>query len=282
LNFQKNLFLIGGNEERGPQGNLLSRFVKLCGETPRIIIISGASSFPEQVANTYQEIFINRGASQVDCVLFNDRRDGVHQENRNLLDQADGVFVTGGNQVKLVGTMGGTPFHKLLLKRINSGMVYGGTSAGASIVSRIMIAGGRGSFNPRKNTVKISGGLGVLDGVIIDQHFRERNRLFRLATAISTNPGELAIGIDENTALHIVNDKYCRVYGSNSVTVLDGEEMEYTAFSETTGSNPITMCGMKFHVLTKGFGFDIENRKPIFDIIKIEAEQRHEFKEITV
>jgi cyanophycinase len=124
--------------------------------------------------------------------------------------------------------------------------------------------------------------LGILDGVIIDQHFRERNRLFRLATAISTNPGELAIGIDENTALHIIDDKYCRVYGSNSVTVLDGEEMEYTAFSETTGSNPITMCGMKFHVLTKGFGFNIETRKPILDKIKIKNNQKQKLKDLTV
>ena len=101
-----------------------------------------------------------------------------------------------------------------------------------------------------------------MDGVIIDQHFRERNRFYRLATAVSTNPGELAIGIDENTALHIVDDHLCQVYGSNSVTVLDGEEMEYTAFSETSGSDPITMFGMKFHVLTKGFGYDLKKRAP--------------------
>lgn len=272
MKYQKNLFLIGGNEERGPQGKLLSRFVALCGENPHIIVVSGASSFPEQVANTYRELFLKRGASLVDNILFNDRRDGVHQENRDILNRADGIFITGGNQVKLIGTMGGTPFHKLLLKRLDDGMVYGGTSAGSSIVSRIMIAGGRGSFNPRKSTVKISSGLGILDGVIIDQHFRERNRLYRLATALSTNPAELTMGIDENTALHIVDNQYCRVYGTNSVTVLDGEEMQYTAYSETTGSNPVTMCGLKFHVLTRGYGFDIKNRTPILE--KIETEDK--------
>jgi cyanophycinase len=179
------------------------------------------------------------------------------------LDNADGVFITGGNQVKLTGTMGGTPFHKHLVENIAGGLVYGGTSAGASIVSRIMIAGGRGSFNPRKNTIKISGGLGILDGVIIDQHFRERNRLYRMASAVSSNPGELAIGIDENTAIHIIDDHICRVYGSNSVTILDGEEMSFTGFSDSSGSDPITMCGMKFHVLTRGFGYDLAKRVPI-------------------
>ena len=262
MKHQKNLFLIGGNEDRKPKGELLSHFISLCGQSPHIIVISGASAVPEQVANDYHDIFLKMGASRVDRILFQDRKDGVHKENFDLLEKADGIFITGGNQVKLVGTMGGTPFHKNLVDKISNGLVYGGTSAGASIVSRIMIAGGRGSFNPRKNTVKISGGLGILDGVIIDQHFRERNRLYRLATAVSTNPGELAIGIDENTALHIGDDHLCQVYGSNSVTVLDGEEMEYTAFSETSGSDPITMCGMKFHVLTKGFGYDLKKRAP--------------------
>jgi len=263
LKHQKNLFLIGGNEDRKPKGKLLSNFLSLCGQSPHIIVISGASAFPEQVANDYRDLFLKGGASKVDRILFQDRRDGVHKEIRCLLDNADGVFITGGNQVKLTGTMGGTPFHKHLVENIAGGLVYGGTSAGASIVSRIMIAGGRGSFNPRKNTIKISGGLGILDGVIIDQHFRERNRLYRMASAVSSNPGELAIGIDENTAIHIIDDHICRVYGSNSVTILDGEEMSFTGFSDSSGSDPITMCGMKFHVLTRGFGYDLAKRVPI-------------------
>ena len=263
MKHQKNLFLIGGNEDRKPKGELLSNYLSLCGQSPHIIVISGASAFPEQVANDYRDLFLKGGASKVDRILFQDRRDGVHKENWCLLDNADGVFITGGNQVKLTGTMGGTPFHKHLVENIAGGLVYGGTSAGASIVSRIMIAGGRGSFNPRKNTIKISGGLGILDGVIIDQHFRERNRLYRMASAVSSNPGELAIGIDENTAIHIIDDHICRVYGSNSVTILDGEEMSFTGFSDSSRSDPITMCGMKFHVLTRGFGYDLAKRVPI-------------------
>ena len=163
MKHQKNLFLIGGNEDRKPKGELLSHFISLCGQSPHIIVISGASAVPEQVANDYHDIFLKMGASRVDRILFQDRKDGVHKENFDLLEKADGVFITGGNQVKLVGIMGGTPFHKNLVDKISNGLVYGGTSAGASIVSRIMIAGGRGSFNPRKNTVKISGGLGILD-----------------------------------------------------------------------------------------------------------------------
>ena len=282
LKFQKNLFLIGGNEDRSPGGELLSRFKSLCGRSPHIIVISGASSFPKRVANTYRELFLKQGVSRIDCILFQGRRDGVHKENRDLLKKADGVFITGGNQVKLVGNMGGTPFHKLLLKRVNDGLVYGGTSAGASIVSRIMIAGGRGSFNPRKNTVKISSGLGLLDGVIIDQHFRERNRLYRLASAVSSNPVELAIGIDENTALHIVDDRWCHVYGSNSATVLDGEDMSFTGFGEVSGSDPITMYGMKFHVLTDGFGFDLEKREPLFQEKCGEIVKKQDLSEIVL
>ncbi|MBT3501287.1 MAG: cyanophycinase [Candidatus Marinimicrobia bacterium] len=280
LKTQKNLFLIGGNEERTPQAKLLSRFVSLCGKYPHIIIISGASSFPEEVATNYSELFKTLGASHVHSVFFKSRDEGSQKENLESLKLANGVFITGGNQVKLIGAMGGTPFHKLLLERVNNGLMYGGTSAGASIVSRIMIAGGRGSFNPRKNTVKISSGLGLLDGVIIDQHFRERNRLYRLATAVSTNPVELAVGIDENTAIHIVDNRLGIVYGANSVTILDGKEMSYTGFSETIGTDPIAMFGMKFHVLTKGFKFDLIKRCPVFDNIKSVADNQQKLSEV--
>ena len=98
LKFQKNLFLIGGIEDRGPGGELLSRFKSLCGRSPHIIVISGASSFPKRVANTYRELFLKQGVSRIDCILFQGRRDGVHKENRDLLKKADGVFITGGNQ----------------------------------------------------------------------------------------------------------------------------------------------------------------------------------------
>ena len=143
-----------------------------------------------------------------------------------------------------------------MIEKFNNGMIYGGTSAGASIVSSLMVAGGRGGYNPRKNIIKLSGGLGLIDSIIVDQHYRERNRLFRLATAISNNPNKIGVGIDENTAFHIINGEIGYVYGSNSVTIIDGRQIEYTGHEESNSKDPIALTNIKFHSLPEGWKYD--------------------------
>jgi cyanophycinase len=159
--------------------------------------------------------------------------------------------------------MGGTPFYKELKQRVNNGLLYGGTSAGASIASGLMIAGGKGGYNPRRNLVKLTGGLGLLDNCIIDQHFRERNRVFRLASAVSSNPEFIGLGIDEDTALLIQDDQYCRVFGKNSVTVLNGHSITHSGYSEGKPQDAIPIFGMEMNVVTPGYGYDLIKRLPI-------------------
>ena len=257
------LFLIGGKEEKIKHPGLLKDFLHFTLPDSRILLITGASLIPIEQEQVYSDIFIKEGASIVNTLPFLNRSDGNCKENLQLLEECNGIFITGGNQVKLASRILGTKFHALLLEKIEDGLIYSGTSAGASIVSQLMIAGGRGAYNPRRSTVKLSGGLRIISNCIIDQHFRERNRLFRLASAVSANPEFIGLGIDENTALIITDDRYCEVVGSNSVTILNGNGITHTGYTEGTAHDAIPIFGLNLNVVTEGYGYDLKERIPI-------------------
>jgi len=260
----KQLFLIGGKEDKGDRPLLLEEFCKRFNpEDGPLVLITGASKIPLEVGEIYTKIFNRLGVSEIVHLPLTRRSDCMLPENIQYMEKASAVFITGGNQVKLAGILGGTPFFQTLKQRVNDGLLYGGTSAGASIASGLMIAGGRGGYNPRRNLVKITGGLALIRGCIIDQHFRERNRLFRLASAVSANPEFIGLGIDENTALIIRDDRYCEVVGSNSVTILNGNGITHTGYTEGTAQDAIPIFGLNLNVVTEGYGYDLEERIPI-------------------
>lgn len=261
MNNNSHLFLIGGKENKLNQPELLNNFLQLINPGSRILLITGASSVPQEQEKVYTEIFKQDGKYTVTTVPFSTRSEGDSAYNLGLLENCDCIFITGGNQAKLASRMLGTEFHSLLMEKINNGIIYGGTSAGASIVCQLMIAGGRGAYNPRRSTIKLSGGLRLLENCIIDQHFRERNRLFRLATAVSANPDKIGIGIDENTAVYIKNKKSCFVMGANSVTIIEGNKLKYTGYTEGTAKDPIPLVGLKVHSLPSGWAYDIETQQ---------------------
>ena len=260
----KQLFLIGGKEDKGDKPLLLEEFCNRFKPTDGpLILITGASRIPLEVGEIYTRIFTRLGVSDIIHLPLTRRSDCNLPENVNIMERASAVFITGGNQVKLAGILGGTPFFQVLKQRVNKGLIYGGTSAGASIASGLMIAGGRGGYNPRRNLVKLTGGLGLVQNCIIDQHFRERNRLFRLASAVSSNPEFIGLGIDEDTALIITNDRFCRVVGNNSVTVLNGNGITHTGYTEGKAQDSIPIFGMNMNVVTPGYGYDIITRTPL-------------------
>ena len=260
----KQLFLIGGKEDEGEKplqlGEFYQQFNYIDGP---LILITGASRIPLEVGIIYTNIFTRLGVNDIIHLPLTRRSDCNLLENVKNLERASAVFITGGNQVKLAGILGGTPFFQVLKQRVNEGLLYGGTSAGASIASGLMIAGGRGGYNPRRNLVKLTGGLGLVQNCIIDQHFRERNRLFRLASAVSSNPEFIGLGIDEDTALIITNDRFCRVVGNNSVTVLNGNGITHTGYTEGKAQDSIPIFGMNMNVVTPGYGYDLITRTPL-------------------
>ena len=256
------LFIIGGNESKNQTPILLKRFMELCGENPNLVLITGASTVPNEVSDVYTELFYTLGAKSVKTIPCIDRVECESIDSMRSIENSDGLFVTGGNQVKLASCLLGTKLHDKIVEMFNEGMIYGGTSAGASIVSTLMVAGGRGAYNPRKNIIKLSGGLGLIDSIIVDQHFRERNRLFRLATAISINPHKIGVGIDENTAIHIINGEVGNIYGANSVTILDGRGIEHSGHEEGNAKDPIALTNMKFHSLPEGWKYNFNSYLP--------------------
>jgi len=139
--------------------------------------------------------------------------------------------------------------------------VVGGTSAGASILSRTMVAYGKGGASPRERILQMSAGLGFTDKFIFDQHFRQRDRLGRLIYAVASHPGIVGVGVDEDTAAVIENDSRISVYGSGAVTIVDGNNITASNIAEVTASRPIAVSGLTVHVLTPGCTYDMKKRK---------------------
>jgi cyanophycinase len=175
---------------------------------------------------------------------------------------ATGVFLTGGNQLRLSSTLGGTRLADAVLERFRHGAVIAGTSAGASAMSSHMIAFGASGATPKHRMAAIAAGLGVLPGVIVDQHFQQRNRLGRLLSLIAQNPSLLGLGVDEDTAGVVGPDGILEVIGRGSITVVDGAQSETDAW-EVRGHRPLMISGVVLHSLPAGYRFDLRHRQRI-------------------
>ena len=176
------------------------------------------------------------------------------------LRDATGIFMTGGNQLRLSSTIGGTRLADAVLEQFRKGAVVAGTSAGASAMSSHMIAFGASGATPKHRMAQIAAGLGVLPGVIIDQHFQQRNRLGRLLSLIAQNPSLLGLGVDEDTAGVVGPDHVMEVIGRGSITVVDGARSETDAW-EVKGHRPLMISGVVLHSLPAGYRFDLQRRE---------------------
>jgi cyanophycinase len=191
---------------------------------------------------------------------FDTRRD-CHEAGRlHRIEQATGIFFTGGNQLRLTTLLGGTPVAKLIRVRNAHGVTVGGTSAGASILSEHMIAFGDEGSAVISGSVRLAPGLGLTNRFIIDQHFRQRDRLGRLITALAYNPFSIGIGLDEDTAAFIGPDETVEVEGSGGVTVVDASDVSYSSISEAGEGQPVCMLGLRLHILVAGATFNLHTR----------------------
>jgi cyanophycinase len=177
------------------------------------------------------------------------------------LEAADGVFLTGGNQLKLSTTLGGTPVTAMLRRRNAEGQVVAGTSAGAAVLSEHMIAFGNEGSTPRADMVTLAPGFGLTDQAIIDQHFRQRDRLGRLLTALAYNPEPVGIGLDEDTAAFIDADDVLTVVGSGAITVVDPSSMSYSSMDSAQRHSPVCVLDIRAHVLVEGARYDLRTRR---------------------
>jgi cyanophycinase len=251
---------IGGAENKENDRRILERFVRVAGgEQADIVVIPTASRVHETGAR-YQQVLGQLGAARVEVMDFDTRRDCQERGRLRRIEAASGIFFTGGNQLRLTTLLGGTPVARLIRQRNAHGVAVGGTSAGASILCEHMIAAGDEGSAMIAGSVRLAPGLGLTNRFIIDQHFRQRDRLGRLLTAIAYNPFALGLGLDEDTAAFIGPDELIEVEGTGGVTIVDPAEVNFSSIGAVEDGQPVCMLGLKVHVLVAGATFNLGTR----------------------
>ena len=251
---------IGGGEDRVKERQIHRRFVELSGGRDADIVVIPTASELETTGQDYNRIFRDLGAAVVDFLPITRRADCDNPRYLEMLDKASGIFLTGGNQLRLSTILGGTAVAQKIRRRNAAGATVAGTSAGASIMSEHMIAGGDSNSAPAEGAVSLAPGLGLTNAVIIDQHFTQRNRLGRLLAASSYNPFLIGLGIDEDTAAFIGPDGVFEVVGSGTVTVVDASGLTHSSMWEASRGQALTLLGLKVDVMGEGCRYDLIDR----------------------
>lgn len=252
------LVIVGGNENRNSDMVILERFVALAGgPDASIFVLTAASNEHEEMWGLYEKAFSKLGVRQLTTSNIKNREDACDEATAQRLFDADGIFMTGGDQKRLMALIGGTridhAMHRALRER---GACIGGTSAGASAMSEHMLFDGTKDLLPQKGSVHLGAGLGLVRRVIFDQHFSERQRLGRLLAAVAQNPYLLGAGIDENTALIVRPGHGVEVIGDGAVTLIDGREM-LSNFTEVENHETLELADVRLHLLPAGVGYDL-------------------------
>lgn len=251
---------IGGAEEKENSPQILRRFVELAGGRNADIVVIPTASQLASTGPRYERIFSELGAERATALDFDTRRDCEEPNRIERLRQASGVFFTGGNQLRLTTLLGGTPIAKAVRLMNAAGVPVAGTSAGAAFISEHMIAFGDEGSTPVAGSVRLAPGLGLTNRFIIDQHFRQRDRLGRLLTALAFNPFAVGIGLDEDTAAFIAPDNTVHVEGSGGITVVDAAEVQFSSMDSVDEGEPVCLLGVKLHILTRGATFNLHTR----------------------
>jgi len=252
---------IGGAEEKLRDRAILRRFAELAGGRSARIAILPTASMLRETGRKYERIFRDLGVQWARVLPFERREDCHRADWLAELGEATGIFLTGGNQLKLSTTIGGTPVADLIRARSLAGAQVAGTSAGAAILSEHMIAFGDEGATPRASIVTLAPGLGLTRRVIIDQHFRQRDRLGRLLTALAYYPEPVGIGLDEDTAAFIAPDDTLEVVGSGAITVVDPSEVLFSSMDSAKRQDPVCILNIRLHVLVDGAGYDLAARQ---------------------
>ena len=260
---------IGGAEDKSDGGEILERFVALAGgNSARIAIVPTASEEAAETGERYVGVFRDLGAAGADWLRIGKRADANEPDAVRLLEEATGIFITGGDQSRLVALLVGNVAMECIRQRNANGVVVAGTSAGASIVGTHLMSGGTGLAGnsngaaARKGMAELVAGIGLLRDIIIDQHFSQRGRLGRLLSTFAANPGLLGFGLDEDTAVLIERSGELQVLGSNSVVIVDGRNTDSDYFRREVGE-VLTIANFHLFVLGPGRRFDLDTRQPI-------------------
>jgi cyanophycinase len=286
------LLIIGGAEDKGEghsdsppikSKNKEFRHYEILGEMlppdkrkhHSIEIITTATSVPLEMSSMYMNCYSKAGFPNVHHISIEDKEEARNPEYIERVSKAHAVLFTGGDQFRLATILGGTEFIDAVIRRYHEDkdFILAGTSAGAMVMSRLMIYQGDSNEAMLKGDIKIASGFGVLDTSIVDTHFVKRGRFGRLAQAIITNPTCIGIGLGEDTALVISHGHKAECRGSGMVIIIDGKDMGHTNIPEAEDYTPLCVENLRVHILSRGSGFDLKARK--FIPARREVERLH-------
>lgn len=259
------LLAIGGAEDSDENNmHVLPYFVDLVGgKKARIVVCGASSSEPDRVERIYRHLFDKIGVADVYETSISSRADADQQPLIEATKKATGIFLTGGDQLRLTSLIAGTQFGELVRERLFSdGIVVAGTSAGAAAMSSTMIVGGQGEGSVRRADVTMAPGLGFWRDTVVDTHFNQRGRVHRLMAIFAQNPQVLGIGIDENTAVDVTPGSRFMVIGAGAVMVFDGR-VSHTNAADVSDEAILALTDSKLHVLPEGYGFNLQTMRPI-------------------
>lgn len=270
---QGQLVIIGGAEDKEGDCKILREFLRRAGGIKaRIVVMTAATLLPGEVGDNYIRVFERLGAANVQVVDTQRREDANNSNYLEAIEQATGVFFTGGEQARIVSSLKDTKLDTAIHKRFSEGIVIGGTSAGAAMMPDMMIIEGDSQTNPRVDVVAMGPGMGFLPGVVIDQHFAQRGRLGRLVSALLLQPAVLGFGIDENTAIVVTGDEF-EVIGEGAITVIDESEKTHDNLDGLLKDEGLAICGVKLHILPHGYRFNLKTRQPVLHTETVGAEK---------
>ena len=252
---------VGGAEDKEGRAEILRKFVSLCGGADARIAVIPTASQLEGTGRKYELLFKDFGAKDAQSLPYKNREDVERKDWLEMLETATGVFLTGGNQLRISTVLGGTMVATTIRRMNARGVPVGGTSAGAAILSEHMIAFGAEGATPRAGMATLAPGMGLTNRVVIDQHFRQRDRIGRLLTALSYNPFAVGLGLDEDTAAFIDADDVVHVLGAGAITVVDAGSIEHSSVASAEMGDVLCMTGVRIHVLPTGGRFDLQSRK---------------------
>lgn len=263
------LIIIGGGEDREGERLILREFAEAI-DGGRAVLATIATEHPDDYVETYRAAFADLPIGELAVLHLDERAEARDPETLAVLDGAAGVFFTGGDQLRISSQVGGTPLEERIREVWLGGGVLAGTSAGASVMSDVMLVAGSARTSYRIGDLRIAAGLGVLRDAVIDQHFAERGRFARLLGAVAHSPRVLGIGIDEDTAIVVRGDEFT-VIGSGAVYVFDAEPATSSNVAEARPDELMSIHGVRLDVLVAGERFDLTERRPSDDVADDDA-----------
>ena len=268
------LIIIGGREDKNGDKEIL-QIVADRARSGKLVVATVATDVPDELWKEYQKIFRELGVRRIEHLDIRTREEALSEENARVVEDATVLFFTGGDQLKITSQLGDSMIYRRTMELLRKGGTVAGTSAGASVMSTTMLVSGPGDKSPNiEDAVRMAPGLGLFPDAVVDQHFAERGRIGRLISAISQNPRQLGVGIDEDTAIIVHGLDYFEVVGRGAAYVLDASEMTYTNLIEGEMETTLSSFNIKLHLLGRGFRFDLKDRLPILPVEKPEDKKK--------